>query len=61
LPILLIWGKEDQSISYEAIVKLTQVISGAEVLYVKAAGHLPHYEKADQVTPVIVEFLQSQP
>ena len=61
LPILLIWGREDQSVSYEAIVKLMQEIPGAEILFVEEAGHLPHYEKSELVTPVMIEFLHSQP
>ena len=61
LPILLIWGREDQSVTYEAIVKLMQEIPDAEILFVEKAGHLPHYEKSELVTPVMIEFLQSQP
>ncbi|MDO9088360.1 MAG: alpha/beta hydrolase [Anaerolineaceae bacterium] len=61
IPIMLIWGREDQSVSYEAIEKLVQVIPGAEILFVEEAGHLPHYEKPAFVTPEMIEFLKSQP
>ena len=59
LPTLLIWGKEDQSISYEAIVKLLEVLPDTEYLIIDEAGHLPHYEQAGVVNPYLVQFLTS--
>ena len=61
LPTLLIWGKEDQSISYEAIVRLLQIIPETEVLFVEQTAHLPHYEKAEWVNTEILKFLQMNP
>ncbi len=58
-PGLLIWGEKDRSISKDAIVELMQVMPGIEYLFVEKAGHLPHYEKPDQVNPVLINFLQS--
>lgn len=56
IPALLIWGEEDQSVSYEAIVKLMQAMPEIETLFVKEAGHIPHYEKSEIVNPKLVEF-----
>lgn len=58
---LLIWGEEDQSVSYEAIVALLERLPDTQYRFVGEAGHLPQYEKADVVTPVIIEFLQKNP
>ena len=61
IPTLLIWGKEDQSISYEAIVELMERLPGTEYHFIEKAGHLPQYERAEIVNPFIIEFLQSHP
>lgn len=58
-PALLIWGEEDQSVSYEAIVKLMQAMPEIDTLFVEEAGHIPHYEKAEVVNPVLIRFLES--
>ncbi len=58
IPALLIWGEEDQSVSYEAIVKLMQVMPEIETLFVKEAGHIPHYEKEEIVNPKLIEFFE---
>ena len=61
LPILLIWGKEDQSVSYEAIVELMERLPNVESIFIDETGHLPHYEKAEVVNPMIIQFLQNIP
>jgi pimeloyl-ACP methyl ester carboxylesterase len=61
IPAFLIWGKEDHSVSYEAIVKLMQVMTEMESIFIDEAGHIPHYEKPDIVNPKINQFLQSHP
>ena len=47
IPILLIWGEEDQSVTYEAINEARLVLPHAEYLQLTQAGHLPHFEKAE--------------
>lgn len=59
IPALLIWGEEDQSVSYEAVVKLMQAMPEIETLFVKEAGHILHFEKAEVVNPVLIRFLES--
>lgn len=61
LPKLLIWGKEDQSVSYEAILELMERLPETEYFFVEETGHLPHYEKAEVVNPRIIQFLQNLP
>lgn len=61
IPTLLIWGKEDQSVSYEAIVELMERLPDIDHHFIEEAGHLPHYERAEIVDPIIIEFLQSHP
>ena len=57
IPALLIWGEEDKSVSYEAIVKLMQVMPDIETFFVEEAGHIPHVEKPEIVNPQLFAFL----
>lgn len=59
LPVLIIWGEEDQSVSSEAISMALQAIPRAQYLQVKEAGHLPHYEQPAVVNPTLISFLES--
>ncbi|MBW6471905.1 MAG: alpha/beta hydrolase [Anaerolineaceae bacterium] len=61
LPTLLVWGKEDQSVSYAAIVELMERLPNVESIFIDETGHLPHYEKAEVVNPMIIQFLQKIP
>ena len=61
LPTFLIWGKEDQSVSYAAIVELMERLPNVESIFIDETGHLPHYEKAELVNPMIIQFLQNIP
>lgn len=61
LPTLLVWGKEDQSVSYPAIVELMERLPNIESIFIDETGHLSHYEKAEVVNPMIIQFLQKTP
>ncbi len=58
---LLIWGEEDKSVTQEAIVELLERLPDTEYHFIDKTGHLPQYEKAEEVNPVILEFLQNNP
>lgn len=57
LPVLLIWGEEDQTISATDIDLLREVIPQAGFHPITEAGHLAHYEKAWAVNPLLIAFL----
>lgn len=57
LPVLLIWGLEDQTIGLDQITILQEILPDLETLYVDQAGHLPHYEKPEVIQPVLLDFL----
>ena len=57
LPVLVVWGEDDQSVSYDAILQATQAMPQAEYLQVPQAGHLVHYEKANDVNRKLLEFI----
>ena len=57
IPLLLIWGEEDQTIGWEQIEILSQLVPAIQVEIVPATGHLPHYEQPGIVNPVLIQFL----
>jgi pimeloyl-ACP methyl ester carboxylesterase len=59
IPVMLIWGREDQTIAASDIEMLRRVIPEVEFQPVEEAGHLPHYEQAETVNPLLIEFLRS--
>ncbi len=58
LPMLLIWGREDQTIPFAHSVDVLTYLN-AQFLPVDEAGHLPHYEQSDVVNPILIRFLQA--
>jgi len=57
LPVLLIWGQEDQTIPATDIDLLRAAIPRADFHPIAQAGHLAHYEQAGAVNPLLIEFL----
>ena len=57
LPVLLIWGEEDQSISLDQIEVLQQILPESKTRIVEDTGHLVHYERSDELNPEIVDYL----
>lgn len=60
IPLLLIWGEEDQTISRDHIEILGQLMPKMQVEVVPDAGHLPHYEQDEIVDPLIINFLNAR-
>ena len=59
IPVMLIWGREDQTITASDIEMVRRAIPVVEFQAVDEAGHLPHYEQAEVVNPLLIEFLRS--
>ena len=57
LPVLLIWGEKDDVVPFSLHVPLRQLIPQAEFHAIPDAGHLPHREKPEMVTPILLDFL----
>ncbi|MFW5790238.1 MAG: alpha/beta fold hydrolase [Bacillota bacterium] len=62
LPILLIWGKEDNSIStpLEEGIRLRNINKNAELKYIEKASHFPMESHPAKVNPVLVDWLNPQ-
>jgi len=58
-PVVLFWGKEDQTISPGEIAMLRKALPDHEFHAIDEAGHLPHYERPEVVNPLLIEFLEN--
>jgi pimeloyl-ACP methyl ester carboxylesterase len=57
-PVLLIWGTSDKLISGSSIKRLRKVMPSIEYHEIKEAGHVAHFERAEDVNPILVNFLK---
>lgn len=57
-PILLIWGKDDNTTPFASSDELRKIVT-TEFMPVDDAAHLPHMEKASEVNERIIEFLKT--
>ena len=56
-PVLLVWGEEDQTVPFKFSKVLISLVPRIKFHPIKNSGHIPHYENADEVTPIFLEFL----
>ena len=59
IPVLLAFGSLDQKLPRESISRLRDLLPDIEYHQIEGAGHLAHYEFADQVNPLLIRFLSS--
>jgi pimeloyl-ACP methyl ester carboxylesterase len=59
IPVLLIWGKEDHTVPFALSEKVHSVIPNAVFHEIEKTGHIPHYNRPELVTPLIIDFLEN--
>lgn len=59
LPTLIIWGKQDQTISAEDITLLREMLPKHQSEPIDDAGHIPHYEQPQDVNKVLINYFRS--
>lgn len=57
-PVLLFWGRNDETVPFEHSHNLRTAIPNVEFHVIENCGHIPHYEKPDEVNPILSEFLR---
>ena len=60
-PVLVIWGRQDQTIPFRFSAFFMKSLPKATLLAVDSSGHLPHMEQSGIVQPAIIAFLKSVP
>ena len=56
IPTLLVWGREDAVLPLEQSERLLCAVSRAEFHCIAGAGHVPHWEKAEEVNRILEDF-----
>lgn len=56
-PALIIWGQQDRFVSLAAGEDLHQAIPGSRLVVLPDTGHIPMWERPDDVNRIITEFL----
>lgn len=58
MPVLLFWGRNDHTVPFAHSALIRAAIPNVEFHAIEGCGHLPHYEKPEQVNPILLEFLR---
>ncbi len=56
-PTLLLWGREDKTVPFAHSADLLSAIPHARLHVFENCGHIPHYEKPEEVNPILLKFL----
>lgn len=59
-PVLLFWGRRDTTVPFEHSEIIQALVSQAEFYVIEECGHIPHYEKPDEVNPILLKFLRQK-
>ncbi len=57
VPVLLVWGRQDQTVAFELSDVVRRAIPTLEFFPVDSAGHLPHMEQSSRVHDRMKDFL----
>jgi pimeloyl-ACP methyl ester carboxylesterase len=57
-PVLLVWGRADQTVPYSLSDEVRKAIPHAEFHPIDDAGHVPFYEHPEVVNPILIDFLK---
>ncbi len=57
IPVLLFWGRDDQTLPLKQSEGILSLVPRAEFHIVENCGHIPHYEKPEEVNPILADFL----
>ncbi|MYC07458.1 MAG: alpha/beta fold hydrolase [Chloroflexi bacterium] len=57
VPTLVVWGENDCIVPVSAGEQIADAMPNASLEVFEGAGHLPHIEKPEQVTPLLLEHM----
>lgn len=57
-PTLLFWGKQDTTVPFAHSEIILKAIPHTEFHAIENCGHIPHYEKPNEVNPILLKFLK---
>ena len=57
-PVLLFWGRNDPTVPFKHSEVLRAAMPNLEFHAIENCGHIPHYERPEEVNPILLEFLR---
>jgi pimeloyl-ACP methyl ester carboxylesterase len=57
-PVMLLWGSDDKTVPFTQSDIIREAIPQVEFHAFERCGHIPHYEKPEEVNPLLLEFLK---
>ncbi len=60
-PVLLVWGRQDQTVSFENSATLRQAMPQLKFAPIDSAGHVANIEQAQRVNARMIEFFEEHP
>jgi len=57
-PAALFWGVNDKTVPFAHNADIRAAIPQIQFHAIENCGHIPHYEKPDEVNPILLEFLK---
>jgi pimeloyl-ACP methyl ester carboxylesterase len=57
-PVLLFWGRNDPTVPFKHSDVLRAALPKVEFHVIENCGHIPHYEKPEEVNPILLHFLR---
>ena len=58
-PVLLFWGRQDHTVPFKHSAVLRAAMPNMEFHVVEHCGHIPHYERPEEVNPILLKFLKN--
>lgn len=59
VPTLILWGESDRILGTKDANRLHQAIPSSQLVWIPAAGHVPHLEKPEFIAQLIREWLEA--
>ncbi len=57
-PVLLIWGEKDVTVPFRYNETFRKLVPQTEFHAIENSGHISHFEAADTVNPLLIDFLK---
>jgi pimeloyl-ACP methyl ester carboxylesterase len=57
IPLLIIWGKQDQAIDVNIGQKLHEELVGSQFIVIDEAGHCSNIDQPEQFNKLVMDFL----
>jgi pimeloyl-ACP methyl ester carboxylesterase len=55
-PTLILWGEADGVLGTDDATKFEQAISGSQLIWIREAGHVPHFDQPQSVATHLLTF-----